>query len=72
MKFIDLLECIDCEQQMTVCILAGNGTDVEDKIIGDQASICKMISEKFHGADVDSIAARNDRNIWVWLKEDDE
>lgn len=71
MKFIDLLRRIDCEQKMTVCILAGNSKNVRSKISGDQFSIVEMISEKLYGADVDSVAARNDNNIWVWLEDSD-
>jgi len=67
MKFIDLLQCIDCEQHMTVCILADNHTSVEYNISGDKASILKMINEDYQCCEVASVSVRKDREIWVWL-----
>ena len=69
MKFIDLLNCIDEEQVMTVCILACNHTDVNAKIAGTKDSICKMIDGGLNGADVSGIAARKDNTIMVWLED---
>lgn len=69
MKFIDLLNCIDYEQEMAICILASNHTDAEARIDGTKDSICKMIDGGLHGANVSGIAARKDNTIMVWLED---
>ena len=68
MKFIDLLKHIDCEQEIKVCILAENGTEVKFTISGDKASVSLLISENYKQADVDSIAGRENRLV-VWLND---
>ena len=69
MRLIDLLNCIDYEQEMTVCLLASNHTDAEARVYGTKDSICKMIDGGLNGADVSGIAARKDNTIMVWLED---
>ena len=68
MKFIDLLKCIDLEQEMKICMLAENGTDVQFKISGDQASVISMVREAYKQAGVDTIECRENKLV-VWLRD---
>ena len=68
MKLDDLMLSVDDEQEMTVCILASNRTDVLHKISGDCGSIRKMIKTDLENADIASIVSRDKNIIWVWLE----
>lgn len=64
MKLIDLLERIDYEQQMTVCL-----QENDFEVSGNRASIMKMLSSQMLDSYVNCVSARDGNVIWVWLEE---
>lgn len=69
MKLVSLLEKIDYEQQMKICV--EENETVCAAVNGNQASIIKMLSEKMLDADISCIAARDGNVLYVWLEESD-
>lgn len=68
MTFEELMVKIDVEQRMVVCI----GINGEYRIEGNHPSISRMLGDDINGYEVECIATRTEKAIWVWLKENKE
>lgn len=67
MNLFNLLEVVDYEQKVKI-IMESNGI-IEAEVIGDQASIMKMLSSKILEQTVTCIAPREEKVLYIWLEE---
>lgn len=67
MKFVNLLDVVDYEQNLKV-IIEGNGI-IEARVRGDQASILKMLSKETLEKPVTCIAPREEKVLYIWLED---
>ena len=67
MRFNDLLVSVDGEQKMSVCVLDNNKAETKLRISGDAESIFATTKTSLHNASVDTIAARENETLWVWI-----
>lgn len=67
MNLTNLLEVVDYEQKVKI-IMESNGI-IEAEVVGDQASIMKMLSKETFEKTVTCIAPREEKVLYIWLEE---